>query len=157
MVKRKLKKNLKTFVAFSAITALLLTNGIPISALTQSSNTTEVTSQATTGLRNVMYYGDWSIWGGQGNFYPKDIPADKLTHLNFAFMDFNASGELIYCDKDAATGHPLGNAGVTYGDVNGGILNAFQVLRAENPNLKIGVSLGGWSKSGDFSTIAANA
>ena len=83
MVKRKLKKNLKTFVAFSAITALLLTNGIPISALTQSSNTTEITSQATTGLRNVMYYGDWSIWGGQGNFYPKDIPADKLTHLNF--------------------------------------------------------------------------
>ena len=157
MAKRKLKKNLKTFVAFSAITALLLTNGIPISALTQSSNTTEITSQATTGLRNVMYYGDWSIWGGQGNFYPKDIPADKLTHLNFAFMDFNASGELIYCDKDAATGHPLGNAGVTYGDVNGGILNAFQVLKAENPNLKIGVSLGGWSKSGDFSTIAANA
>ena len=157
MAKRKLKKNLKTFVAFSAITALLLTNGIPISALTQSSNTTEITSQATTGLRNVMYYGDWSIWGGQGNFYPKDIPADKLTHLNFAFMDFNASGELIYCDKDAAIGHPLGNAGVTYGDVNGGILNAFQVLKAENPNLKIGVSLGGWSKSGDFSTIAANA
>ncbi|MFR2527157.1 MAG: glycosyl hydrolase family 18 protein [Clostridium paraputrificum] len=157
MAKRKLKKNLKTFVAFSAITALLLTNGIPISALTQSSNTTEITSQATTGLRNVMYYGDWSIWGGQGNFYPKDIPADKLTHLNFAFMDFNASGELIYCDKDAAIGHPLGNAGVTYGDVNGGILNAFQVLRAENPNLKIGVSLGGWSKSGDFSTMAANA
>ena len=157
MVKRKLKKNLKTFVAFSAITALLLTNGIPTNALAKYSDTTEVTSQATTGLRNVMYYGDWSIWGGQGNFYPKDIPADKLTHLNFAFMDFNASGELIYCDKDAAIGHPLGNAGVTYGDVNGGILNAFQVLRAENPNLKIGVSLGGWSKSGDFSTIAANA
>ena len=157
MAKRKLKKNLKTFVAFSAITALLLTNGIPTNALAKYSDTTEVTSQATTGLRNVMYYGDWSIWGGQGNFYPKDIPADKLTHLNFAFMDFNASGELIYCDKDAAIGHPLGNAGVTYGDVNGGILNAFQVLRAENPNLKIGVSLGGWSKSGDFSTIAANA
>ena len=157
MAKRKLKKNLKTFVAFSAITALLLTNGIPTNALAKYSDTTEVTSQATTGLRNVMYYGDWSIWGGQGNFYPKDIPADKLTHLNFAFMDFNASGELIYCDKDAATGHPLGNAGVTYGDVNGGILNAFQVLKAENPNLKIGVSLGGWSKSGDFSTIAANA
>ncbi len=33
MAKRKLKKNLKTFVAFSAITALLLTNGIPISSM----------------------------------------------------------------------------------------------------------------------------
>lgn len=123
--------------------------------MSKSSDTTEITSQSTTKLRNVMYYGDWSIWGGQGNFYPKDIPADKLTHLNFAFMDFNSSGELIYCDKDAAIGHPLGNLGVTYGDVNGGILNAFQVLKSENPNLKIGVSLGRWSKSGDFSTIAA--
>ncbi|WP_174208874.1 glycoside hydrolase family 18 protein [Clostridium perfringens] len=123
--------------------------------MSKSSDTTEITSQSTTKLRNVMYYGDWSIWGGQGNFYPKDIPADKLTHLNFAFMDFNSSGELIYCDKDAAIGHPLGNLGVTYGDVNGGILNAFQVLKSENPNLKIGVSLGGWSKSDDFSTIAA--
>ncbi|AWS27146.1 TPA: glycoside hydrolase family 18 protein [Clostridium perfringens] len=150
-----MKKNLKTFVALSAITTLLFVNTISVKAMSKSSDTTEITSQSTTKLRNVMYYGDWSIWGGQGNFYPKDIPADKLTHLNFAFMDFNSSGELIYCDKDAAIGHPLGNLGVTYGDVNGGILNAFQVLKSENPNLKIGVSLGGWSKSGDFSTIAA--
>ncbi|HAT4273940.1 chitinase [Clostridium perfringens] len=150
-----MKKNLKTFVALSAITTLLFVNTISVKAMSKSSDTTEITSQSTTKLRNVMYYGDWSIWGGQGNFYPKDIPADKLTHLNFAFMDFNSSGELIYCDKDAAIGHPLGNLGVTYGDVNGGILNAFQVLKSENPNLKIGVSLGGWSKSDDFSTIAA--
>ncbi|PWW87168.1 chitinase [Clostridium perfringens] len=150
-----MKKNLKTFVALSAITTLLFVNTISVKAMSKSSDTTEITSQSTTKLRNVMYYGDWSIWGGQGNFYPKDIPADKLTHLNFAFMDFNSSGELIYCDKDAAIGHPLGNLGVTYGDVNGGILNAFQVLKSENPNLKIGVSLGVWSKSGDFSTIAA--
>ncbi|WP_415346785.1 glycosyl hydrolase family 18 protein [Clostridium perfringens] len=151
-----IRKNLKTFVALSAITTLLFASTISVKAISKSSDTTEITSQSTTKLRNVMYYGDWSIWGGQGNFYTKDIPADKLTHLNFAFMDFNSSGELIYCDKDAAIGHPLGNLGVIYGDVNGGILNAFQVLKSENPNLKIGVSLGGWSKSGDFSTIAAN-
>ncbi|MBO3326945.1 glycoside hydrolase family 18 protein [Clostridium perfringens] len=151
-----IRKNLKTFVALSAITTLLFASTISVKVISKSSDTTEITSQSTTKLRNVMYYGDWSIWGGQGNFYTKDIPADKLTHLNFAFMDFNSSGELIYCDKDAAIGHPLGNLGVTYGDVNGGILNAFQVLKSENPNLKIGVSLGGWSKSGDFSTIAAN-
>lgn len=106
--------------------------------------------------RNVMYYGDWSIWGGQGNFYPKGIPAAYLTHLNFAFLDFDSSGELIFTDKDAATGAPVGMNGVTWGAANGGILNAMQDLRASNPNLKIGVSLGGWSKSGDFSTVCAN-
>lgn len=111
---------------------------------------------AQNAYRNVMYYGDWSIWGGQGMFYPKGIPADQLTHLNFAFLDFDSNGELVFTDKDAATGAPVGMDGVTWGDPNGGILSAMQDLRAKNPNLKIGVSLGGWSKSGDFSAVCAN-
>ncbi len=108
------------------------------------------------GKRNVMYYGDWSIWGGQENFYPKDIPADQLTHLNFAFMDFNENGDLIFTDKDAAVGAPVGQTGVQWEAPNAGILIALQELRAENPNLKLGISVGGWSKSGDFSNIGAN-
>ena len=162
MLKKMLSKKSKPFIAFTAVTAMLVSNLASVPALanttTTSNNTSLTTTEASTQkYRNVMYYGDWSIWGGQGNFYPKDIPADQLTHLNFAFVDFDAQGTLNFTDKDAAIGHPLGNAGVTYGDINGGILNAFQVLKLENPNLKIGVSLGGWSKSGDFSTIAANA
>ena len=109
------------------------------------------------GKRNVMYYGDWSIWGGQGNFYPKDIPADQLTHLNFAFIDFDANGNLIFTDKDAAVGAPVGQEGVQWGAPNAGILIALQQLRAENPNLKLGISVGGWSKSGDFSEMASNS
>ncbi|WP_283591405.1 glycosyl hydrolase family 18 protein [Clostridium butanoliproducens] len=111
---------------------------------------------SSTGKRNVMYYGDWSIWGGEGNFYPKDIPADQITHLNFAFLDFDAEGNLIFTDIDAATGSPVGESNVQWGDANAGILPALQELRAKNPNLKIGVSLGGWSKSGDFSVVTAN-
>ena len=106
--------------------------------------------------RNVMYYGDWSIWDGGKNYYPKDIPADQLTHLNFAFLDFDKEGNLIFTDKDAAVGAPVGQTGVQWGAANAGILNALQELRAQNPNLKIGVSLGGWSKSGDFSDLAAS-
>lgn len=158
MIRKKLYKKSKPIVALTAIAAMLITGVTPVRA-TVNSNTDfapNAVQQSAQKYRNVMYYGDWSIWGGQGNFYPKDIPADQLTHLNFAFVDFDAQGVLKFTDKDAATGHPLGNAGVTYGDVNGGILNAFQVLKSENPNLKIGVSLGGWSKSGDFSVIAAN-
>ena len=106
--------------------------------------------------RNVMYYGEWSIWGGQENFYPKDIPADKLTHLNFAFLDFDSNGNLKFTDRDAAVGAPVGQDGVQWGAANAGVLSAFQELKVKNPNLKIGVSLGGWSKSGDFSEVASN-
>ena len=158
MIRKKLYKKSKPIVALTAIAAMLITGVTPVRATvnTITDFAPNAVQQSAQKYRNVMYYGDWSIWGGQGNFYPKDIPADQLTHLNFAFVDFDAQGVLKFTDKDAATGHPLGNAGVTYGDVNGGILNAFQVLKSENPNLKIGVSLGGWSKSGDFSVIAAN-
>jgi chitinase len=158
MIRKKLYKKSKPIVALTAIAAMLITGVTPVRATVNSNNdfAPNAVQQSAQKYRNVMYYGDWSIWGGQGSFYPKDIPADQLTHLNFAFVDFDAQGVLKFTDKDAATGHPLGNAGVTYGDVNGGILNAFQVLKSENPNLKIGVSLGGWSKSGDFSVIAAN-
>lgn len=127
------------------------------SSTSNSSSSNNSSSSSFNGLRNVMYYGDWSIWGGQDNFYPKDIPADALTHLNFAFMDFNSEGELEFTDKGASCESPVGLEGVTWGDANAGILAAFQGLKAENPNLKIGVSLGGWSKSGDFAKVAANS
>lgn len=148
-----LKKGLKKFRSVS--TALLLAFGMMAGyAAPLTANAAEVTQAA--DYRNVMYYGDWSIWGGQGMFYPKGIPADQLTHLNFAFLDFDSNGELVFTDKDAAVGAPVGMNGVQWGAANAGILSAMQDLRAQNPNLKIGISLGGWSKSGDFSTVCAN-
>lgn len=149
----------KWFLSLAMVFTLLTGLAVPAPYIdTVQAQTTVVSSDYTsTGkMRNVMYYGDWSIWGGQGNFYPAGIPADQLTHLNFAFLDFDKNGNLIFCDKDAATGAPVGMPGVTWGDANAGILSAMQQLRAENPNLRIGISLGGWSKSGDFSEVAAN-
>lgn len=96
-------------------------------------------------------------FGRTRELYPKDIPADQLTHLNYAFLDFDAQGNLVFTDKDAAVGAPVGQDGVQWDSANSGSLIALQQLRAENPNLKIGISLGGWSKSGDFSVVAGDA
>lgn len=107
-------------------------------------------------LRNVVYYGDWSVWGGQDMFFPQNIPAHLITHLNFAFLYFDANGELRFTDEDAAVGHALGQEGVTWGAVNSGILPALIDLRAQNPNMRIGVSVGGWSKSANFTPMTVN-
>lgn len=107
-------------------------------------------------LRNVMYYGDWSIEESQGIFYPKDIPAEKLTHLNFAFLDFDEKGNLEWTDEFAALKTSAGEATVVEGSASAGLLNALQELRLRNSNLKIGVSVGGWTKSGDFAKNAQN-
>lgn len=158
-LKRLRKRRSKVLVAI--MMSMIITQGlyssdsIIVSAQEQTSNHSKNTVSHNQ-KRNVMYYGDWSIWGGQENFYPKDIPADKLTHLNFAFLDFDSNGNLKFTDKDAAVGAPVGQDGVQWGAANAGVLSAFQELKAKNPNLKIGLSLGGWSKSGDFSEVAAN-
>ncbi|MEG0295804.1 MAG: glycosyl hydrolase family 18 protein [Clostridium sp.] len=158
MLRKLISKKTKSLVALATVTALLMTSAVPAAATTllQDKQTKETSVQATQKYRNVMYYGDWSVWGGQKNFYPQDIPADQLTHLNFAFLDFNSNGELIFTDKDAAMTHNLGYKDdvLLAGQANAGILNGFKVLKSENPNLKIGVSLGGWSMSGDFTKVA---
>ncbi|MBC1501497.1 LPXTG cell wall anchor domain-containing protein [Listeria weihenstephanensis] len=142
----------RTKQIFGSLTAILLVLSIALSGILGIVNTPKVAAaEAKSPYRNVMYYGDWSITESEGKFYPKDIPADKLTHLNFAFMDFDSAGNLVFTDKDAAVSAAVGQK-----TAMGGILNALQDLRAANPNLKIGVSLGGWSKSGDFSEMAAN-
>lgn len=106
--------------------------------------------------RNVMYYGDWSIEDSEGNFFPKDIPAEKLTHLNFAFLDFDVKGNLEWTDEFAAVGTAGGESTVVEYAPNAGLLNALQELRLKNSNLKVGVSVGGWTKSGDFALNAQN-
>ena len=112
----------------------------------------------TPAYRNVMYYGDWSIYAGQHNYYPSDVDAKELTHLNFAFMDCDANGNLIMCDEHADFLATLPEqAGLTYGDPYAGVFGGMRILRDKNPNLKIGVSVGGWTRSGDFSAMAANA
>lgn len=108
-------------------------------------------------LRNVMYYSDWSIWGGQENYYPQDLPTEYYTHLNYCFLDFDSAGNLMFTDTDASVGASLNQEGVTWGEVNAGILPVLMAQRAEHPNMKLGISVGGWSKSGDFSLMTANA
>ncbi|MGL5353186.1 MAG: glycoside hydrolase family 18 protein, partial [Clostridium sp.] len=159
MKRKALRKNINKSIGMAMTVMMMTGNFSAVMAYglgVENNGKLENVASASNGKRNVMYYGDWSVWGGQGNFYPKDIPADQLTHLNFAFLDFDSNGDLVFTDKDAATGNPLGQAGVTWGDVNAGILPALQDLRAMNPNLKIGVSVGGWSKSADFPVVAAD-
>lgn len=150
-------KRMKKLLSFALAATMTLGcfNGSAVAATQE--DTKAPAAAVTNQYRSVMYYGDWSIWGGQYNFYPKMIRGDLITHLNFAFLDFDANGNLKFTDADAATVATVGMEGITWGDPNAGILNAMQELRATYPNLKIGVSIGGWSKSNNFAPMAANA
>ena len=111
-----------------------------------------------TPYRNVVYYGEWSIYAGQKYFYPSYIDGSYITHLNFAFLDVDKSGNLVLCDEHADFLAILPEqSGITYGEPYAGVLGALAILREKYPNMKIGISVGGWTRSGDFPAMAANA
>ncbi|BCJ94990.1 chitinase [Anaerocolumna cellulosilytica] len=85
--------------------------------------------------RIIGYYPAWAKYAGYG---PEKIPVDKLTHINYAFA--NISNNLTI-----SLGYP---------EVDESNIKELQSLKKSNPNLKILISVGGWSWSGRFSEVA---
>ncbi len=147
---RKKPRIVKRLITFLLATAMCV-GGISMPGTT-------LKTEAAPNYRNVVYYGDWSIYAGQKNFYPSKIDGSLVTHLNFAFLDVDSNGDLVLCDEhaDFLTMLPE-QSGLTYGDPYGGVLGAMSILRSKYPNMKIGISVGGWTRSGDFPAVAASA
>ena len=106
-------------------------------------------------FRNIIYYGDWSVYS---NFFPSNMDAKSITHINFAFLDMDENGDLSlsdeYADFQVATLPEL--SGISYGEPYAGVIGAFAVLKIKNPHLRVGISVGGWTKSGDFPGVAGD-
>lgn len=74
---------------------------------------------------------------------PKKIPAEKLTHLNYAFAHVDSMGLVAPMSPEHATRDSLN-------------FLALQSLKQRNPNLKILVSIGGWTHSKGFSEAVSS-
>lgn len=85
----------------------------------------------------VGYYAAWAAYSG---YYPNQIDANKLTHINYAFANIGS-------DLKITLGYP------DIDEKNFSLLNS---LKQTNPNLKTLISVGGWSWSGRFSDAALN-
>lgn len=107
--------------------------------------------------RIVGYYASWNVYGG--TYYVDDIPADKVTHLNYAFVNVSEEGECILGDKYGDVQYPYVSDSSERGtDADGqplaGNINQFLRLRDINPDLKLLFSVGGWTWSSNFSEAA---
>ena len=81
------------------------------------------------------YYASWSAYSG---YTPSDIPASKLTHINYAFAK-------IGDDLKIALGDP---------SVDLTNFTKLNQLKAANPELKTLISVGGWTFSNKISDAA---
>jgi len=107
------------------------------------------TNAAAADYRIIGYYPEWGVYAR--NYFMADVPADKLTHLNYAFARVNDStNEISIIDTYAALQKP--NPGETTGTGNFGGLAA---LKQQHPQLNAMISVGGWNDSWQFSAMAS--
>ncbi len=116
------------------------------------------------------YFPEWGIYGR--NFQVADIPGDQLTHVIYSFLNVTPGGEVAVYDSFAAlekrfaAGETVsGEADLWYYPPNDprsqqtvwGNFNQLAQLKAKHPHLKVSIAVGGWTLSGNFSTVTATA
>src|SRR5215207_2661256 len=94
--------------------------------------------------RVIGYYAGWTR--ASKGFTPLDIPAEKLTHVNYAFGLIDEQYRAMLLDAEVDTGG---------GDELGGNFLDLRMLKERHPHLKTLISMGGWTGSGRFSDACA--
>ncbi|MFI5619186.1 glycosyl hydrolase family 18 protein [Streptomyces sp. NPDC051567] len=109
------------------------------------------------------YFTQWGVYGR--NYHVKNLvtsgTASKITHINYAFGNVQNGKCTIgdsYADYDKAYTADQSVDGVadTWDQPLRGNFNQLRKLKAQNPNLKVLWSFGGWTWSGGFGQAAAN-
>jgi chitinase len=86
-------------------------------------------------LKVIGYYADWTA-----NRYPlPQIPADRLTHVNYAFGKIGGDDRLTWNTVAGST-----------------LFDQITELKKKFPHLKFLMSVGGWTDSGPFYEMAAD-
>ncbi|MBO0871064.1 MAG: glycosyl hydrolase, partial [Micromonosporaceae bacterium] len=113
------------------------------------------------------YFADWDVYGR--GYYVKDIPADRLNVIQYAFgvPGFDPATGAVSCDvldpwADYQQPYTAGNSvdGVADdaadpGQHLYGSFNQLRKLKKAHPGLRVEISLGGWTKSTWFADVAA--
>jgi GH18 family chitinase len=130
----------------------------PVATPLPATPTPTSTPIAVPGGKSVIGY--YPSWVADRNVFVKDIPAHKLTHINYAFSNVSENGECtlgdpaadverIYAATESVSGLEDSKSAAFHGN-----FNQLLELKQKSPGLKVLISVGGWSWSENFSRAA---
>lgn len=158
-------RHLRTLIVAAATVAAA---ALPSAAQAASSSGPAASSSASFanpgGKVAIGFFTQWSIYSG---FLEKNLVADgaasRLTEINYAFSSVSADGLCTSGDSWADYQRPFSASEAVDGVADtatqslAGNFNQLRELKAEFPKLKIVMTIGGWSWSGQFSKLASTA
>lgn len=101
------------------------------------------------GFQAGTFFVNWAIYARK--FMVTDLPAEQLTKINYAFANLNnQTGEIILSDEWADLQFPYPGDVGTNGSQLLGNFNQLYKLKQKNRNLKVVLSVGGWSYRNNF-------
>ncbi|KAI8379143.1 chitinase [Radiomyces spectabilis] len=111
------------------------------------------------------YYVNWAIY--DRNYTPAHLKEDvsKLSHVLYAFANVHDNGTIVlgddWADKDKhfdaeSSVNELADSWNDEEENLYGSLHQFYLLKQLNRHLKVSLSVGGWSWSGNFAAVAAD-
>lgn len=121
-----------------------------ILALSTAGNTQAL--QRNGDFRVVGYYSYYNIYTLE--YYVTDIPADYLTHLVYANIGISENGQCVSVDPWTDTDFPY-PTDQPFQRLRGNF-HQLQLLEADNPQLTVMMSIGGWEHSEYFTRVAAS-